>query len=107
MQDSQFTSSVSRSVSSLPLLIGDGYAGGYVGGIDEVAVYARALGPGEVAAHYDGRRVIRRRMGMLVSGDAPVSYWRLDEAAGPTAVDEMATNPGLYQGTPAYGEPGA
>ena len=45
-------------------------------------------------------------MGMLVSGDAPVSYWRLDEAAGPIAVDEMAANPGLYQGTPVYGRAG-
>ena len=45
--------------------------------------------------------------GDVVSGDAPVSYWRLDEAAGPIAADEMATNPGVYQGTPTYGQDGA
>ena len=46
------TASVAASVSSLPLLIGDGYTSGYVGGIDEVAVYDRALSPGEVGEHF-------------------------------------------------------
>ena len=41
--DSEITATVSASVSSLPLMIGDGYTDGYVGGIDEVAVYGQAL----------------------------------------------------------------
>ncbi len=89
-------------------MIGDGYAGGYEGGIDEVAVYDRALTPAEVVEHFAAMvRVIDAAYGDVVSGDAPVSYWRLDEATGPVAVDETGANPGLYQGTPGYGEPGA
>ena len=45
-------------------------------------------------------------MGMWCRVMRPVSYWRLDEAAGPIAADEMAANPGLYQGTPVYGRAG-
>ena len=46
-------------------------------------------------------------MGCWWRVDGPVSYWRLDEAAGPVAVDEMAANPGTFKGTPVYGQPGA
>lgn len=38
---------------------------------------------------------------------APVSYWRLDEASGTRAYDQMATaNHGLYVGSPAQGVTG-
>ena len=40
-------------------------------------------------------------------GDSPVSYWRMDEQVGPLATDETGTNPGGYQGTPAFGQAGA
>ena len=53
MLDSEFSASVSASVSSLPLVVGDGYADGYVGDIDEVAVYDHALSAAQVQAHYD------------------------------------------------------
>ena len=43
----------------------------------------------------------------VVLTDGPVSYWRLDEEAGLVAVDETATNPGVYSGTPSYGQNGA
>ena len=94
------------SDSSLPLTIGSGYAGGYVGGIDEVAVYSRALSAGEVLEHFEAVGD-QAAYGLLVAGDGPVSYWRLDEAAGPVAVDEMAANYGTFKGTPVYGQPGA
>jgi len=107
VQDSQRTSVVAASSSSLPLLIGDGYVSGYDGGIDEVAVYGRALTLGEVAAHYTSMQAgDHTAYGVLVAGDSPVSYWRLDEVVGPTAADAMSANPGTYQGTPTFGEPG-
>jgi hypothetical protein len=38
----------------------------------------------------------------------PVAYWRLGEAAGPTAVDETGNGyDGTYFGAPTYGQPGA
>jgi DNA-binding beta-propeller fold protein YncE len=40
-----------------------------------------------------------------VTGDAPVSYWRLNESSGPTAADSVGTNPGTYVGA-VPGAPG-
>ena len=40
-----------------------------------------------------------------VTGDAPVSYWRLNESAGPTAADSVGANPGTYVGA-VPGAPG-
>jgi hypothetical protein len=37
----------------------------------------------------------------------PVSYWRLGESGGATAVDEMGTNPGSYANGVALGGLGA
>ena len=38
----------------------------------------------------------------------PVAYWRLGEAAGPTAVDDTGNgHDGTYCGYPSYGQPGA
>ena len=36
----------------------------------------------------------------------PVSYWRLGDS-GPTAVDELAANPGTLNGGVTTGQPGA
>ncbi|HEY6058778.1 MAG TPA: LamG-like jellyroll fold domain-containing protein, partial [Candidatus Limnocylindrales bacterium] len=41
-----------------------------------------------------------------VLADTPVSYWRLGEADGPTAVDEMGANDATYLGSPTYGQAG-
>lgn len=38
--------------------------------------------------------------------DAPSQYWRLGEASGTTAVEEVGTDDGTYVGTVTYGEPG-
>ena len=58
------------SDSSLPLTIGSGYAGGYVGGIDEVAVYSRALTAGEVLEHFEAVGD-QAAYGLLVAGGWP------------------------------------
>jgi hypothetical protein len=42
-----------------------------------------------------------------VLADAPLAYWRLDEAAGPNAKDETGTFPGKYQGGVTFGVLGA
>jgi hypothetical protein len=42
-----------------------------------------------------------------VIADSPVGYWRLAEAAGPTALDSWGTNDGTYFGTETFGLPGA
>jgi hypothetical protein len=79
-----------------------------VGGIDEVAVYGRALTSTEIAEHYatlaGGDPVA---YGTVVNDDSPVSFWRLDDTTGPVASDARGVNPGIYTGTPGYGQPGA
>ena len=95
--------------STEPLLIGNGYENGYVGDIDEVAVYDRALSGAEVTEHYNAVND-DTLYAATVQGDNPVSFWRMDETVGPTAVDAIGTNPGTnpgtYSGSPGYGQPG-
>ena len=42
-----------------------------------------------------------------VLADSPRSYWRLGEASGTAAADEMGANAGTYTGGVALGQPGA
>ncbi len=42
-----------------------------------------------------------------VLADSPVAYWRLGEASGVTAADEVGSNVGTYQNTPTLGVTGA
>lgn len=42
-----------------------------------------------------------------VLSDAPISYWRLGEASGTTAIDEIGVNTGTYVGGVSLGAPGA
>jgi hypothetical protein len=42
-----------------------------------------------------------------VIADHPMAYWRLGEAAGPTALDSWGTNNGAYFGIETFGLPGA
>ena len=108
MKDVERTQPMTPVESSLPLLIGDGYTSNYVGGIDEVAVYGEALSEERVLAHYVAMVTgDDAAYETAVSDDVPLSYWRLDEAAGPFAADEQAANPGTYQGSPGYVQPGA
>ncbi len=44
----------------------------------------------------------------VVLAKGPVGYWRLGEAAGPTAADASGNGyDGTYEGTPTFGQPGA
>lgn len=40
-----------------------------------------------------------------VAGDHPIAYWRLDETAGPTAIDSAGYHDGTYVGSPVFGAP--
>jgi hypothetical protein len=42
-----------------------------------------------------------------VLADAPASYWRVGEASGVSALDEVGSRNGSYQNTPTLGQPGA
>lgn len=46
------------------------------------------------------------RYGKLMLATSPVNYWRLGDASGTTAVDEMGVNNGTYVGTPTLGAAG-
>ena len=49
---------------------------------------------------------LRRTFGeyeAVIQGDSPISYWRLGEASGTLAVDEMGANDGTYIATPTLG----
>jgi hypothetical protein len=97
------------SESAQPWLVGNGsvrWTSGFVGGIDEVAVYDRALTASEVANHY-GSIDDPLAYGEAVMADSPVGYWRLDEPAGPLARDETGSWPGAYKGDLLFGQPGA
>jgi hypothetical protein len=60
---------------------------GFVGGVDEVAIYNKILTPAEIQNHYaNGIDPLRSKpYATLVQESAPVGYWRLNDAAGLTA----------------------
>ncbi|MDI5964409.1 LamG domain-containing protein [Streptantibioticus silvisoli] len=75
----------------------------FQGDVDETAVYPSVLSAAQVAAHYDlgsGASVApgpSDPYGKAVYGDAPDSYWRLDESSGYTAADASGNdNTGVY-----------
>jgi hypothetical protein len=41
----------------------------------------------------------------VVAADHPIAYWRLDETAGPTAIDSAGYHDGTYVGSPVFGAP--
>lgn len=43
----------------------------------------------------------------IVLADSPIAFWRLGEASGTTAVDEVGTHDATYVGSPTLGEAGA
>lgn len=94
--------------SGAPVVIGQGPLAGWVGGIDDVAIYDRALAPDEVVEHYLARASgPPTAYSAVVESDGPVSYWRFDESGGPVAVDATEAHDGLYVGQPILGESGA
>ena len=66
------------------------------GGVDEVAFFNKALTPEQIKEHYNNARNPERTVSYdaLVKADAPVGYWRLDDA---TPGDDLSVNSGLLQ----------
>lgn len=92
--------------------IGSGYLDqdGFVGSLDEVAIYSEALGPGQVAAHYaaSGMGSPTVDYDAEIAAANPVLYHRLGEASGIPAVDSSGRgHHGSYVGGVSLGEPGA
>jgi RHS repeat-associated protein len=76
----------------------------YAGRISDVAIYTSPLSGYQLAAHHNAGLA---PYPTAVGNDNPVSYWRLGEAAGTTAMDNLTANPGTYTGTITLGQPGA
>jgi hypothetical protein len=87
------------------------------GTIDDVAVYAKALTPAQVANHYNKGGGTATPppppppppsspgYAPAVTADGPVSYWRLGESSGTSANDSAGTNPGTYRNGVTMGSP--
>ncbi|WP_256793606.1 PKD domain-containing protein [Terrabacter sp. Ter38] len=86
----------------------------FAGAIDEVAVYGAPLTEAKVRAHYtaSGRTVNvppapSDSYGSAVYGSTPDFYWRLNEATGSVARDEMGSTNGNLTGGFTLGVAGA
>lgn len=62
---------------------------GFIGRIDEVKLYSRALSANEVTNLYD-------------VGPGPVGYYKLDEAGGTTVTDNASANTGVLTSSPVW-----
>ncbi len=81
-------------------------SGYFNGALDEVAVYNRALTDLEIADHYRKGKAISTYADVVAPLN-PVAYWRLGEASGTTATDEVGAHDGTYTGTFTLGVSGA
>lgn len=54
----------------------------WLGTLDEVAIYTTALTPTMIQAHYQRGLAVQRGYAAQVLLDAPIGYWRMDEAEG-------------------------
>jgi PKD repeat protein len=107
------------------------------GGLDEVAIYKRTLGPTTIADHYnaivptgggeggpeggEGEKETEKEKETAGSGgEGPatysqsilgtstlLNYWRLGEASGPNVVDSKGSSAATATGGPTFGVPGS
>ncbi len=74
-----------------------------------VAVWSRALAPGEVAHAYDcSPWILAATYAAKALGYNPIAYWPAWEGAGATAVDQVNSpaQDGTYVGAPTFGQTG-
>lgn len=86
----------------------------FIGDVDELAYYSRALGAADVARHFEsgGTRQLQCQANgpyaQAVCADQPLSYWRLDDTNTLAARDEVSPrNPGSYESGVTLGKQGA
>lgn len=63
------------------------------GAVDEVAYYSKVLSPTQILAHFNARTGNPAGYASVITADAPVGYWRLNESA-PNSVYPVAANSG-------------
>jgi hypothetical protein len=74
-----------------------GSSNGYIGALDEPAVYSSALTQTQIDAHRAAANGLRDR----VLGDSPLAYWRFERpGTGTTAFDETGNHPGTIDPRP-------
>ena len=80
----------------------------FSGGLDEIAIYPRALTPDQIRAHYEARALpyLASSYPGRVILDGATAYWRLGEPSGTTAVDLIGGMNGTVSGSVALGAPG-
>ncbi len=82
----------------------DGQTAFFDGTIDDVSFYSRPLTAAEAVAHHRAGTTQGAYADAVLGGDvAPLSYWRLGERSGATAVDARGARPGSYLGGPVKG----
>jgi PKD repeat protein len=106
------------------------------GGLDEVAIFKRTLGPTTIADHYNAIVPVgggeggeegkeeggggEKESGGGTGGEGPATYsqsilgtanvlhyWRMGEATGPALADGVGSNPATATGGPTFGVPGS
>jgi hypothetical protein len=75
------------------------------GTLDEPAFYSTALPAATIREHYEAGA--SRYRAAVLGTEGLASYWRLDEASGPTARDSNGSNDGTYGGGVTLGAEGA
>ncbi len=104
-----FTGSMGANTN--PVVIGswDTASEFLAGTIDDVAVYDKALTARSIADHFtQGSSTAPpppSTYRAAVTGDGPAGYWRLGEATGVTAADEMGASAGTYRNGVSLGVP--
>jgi len=78
---------------------------GFIGSVDEVAVYNYVLSTAQARQHYMTGLNNFYMPGNVVQADEPVGYWRLNETSGQTAYDYSGNGGnGTYVGGPLLGQ---
>ena len=93
-------STLALADNASPLRVGvysSGSSNGYIGALDEPAVYSSALTQTQISAHRAAAHGLRDE----VLGDSPLAYWRFERPSpGTTAFDETGHHPGTIDPRP-------
>lgn len=77
----------------------DFYDTPFSGSLAHIHLYASALTPTQIADDYAAGETVGTGYKSFVLGTSPLAYWELNEASGPTAVEQVAGLNGTYANT--------